>query len=62
MIASDITGLDTRVVFSKCEESRELVEKYDPFMLGHPCHNIIQIHNNVMWDQQYFTEYSSHSD
>ena len=24
-------------------------------------HNIIQIHNNVMWDWQYFIEYSPHS-
>ena len=24
-------------------------------------HNIIQIHNNALWDWQYFTKYSSHS-
>ena len=24
-------------------------------------HNIIQIHNSVLWDQQYSTEYSKHS-
>ena len=24
-------------------------------------HNIIQIHNNVMWDRQYFIKYSSNS-
>ena len=25
-------------------------------------HNIIQIHNNVMWDSQYSMEHSPHSD
>jgi hypothetical protein len=25
-------------------------------------HNIIQIHNNVMWEWHYYTKYSSHSD
>jgi hypothetical protein len=25
-------------------------------------HNIIQIHNKVLWDWQYFADYSSHSD
>ena len=25
-------------------------------------YNIIQIHNNVMWDWEYFAEYSSHCD
>jgi len=24
-------------------------------------HNIIQVHNNVLWDWQYYTEYSPHS-
>jgi hypothetical protein len=24
-------------------------------------HNIIHIHNNVMWDREYFTEYIPHS-
>ena len=25
-------------------------------------HNIIQIHNNIMWDRQYFVEYFPYSD
>jgi hypothetical protein len=32
------------------------------FLNTYAIHNIIQVHNNVLWDLQYSTSYSQHSD